>query len=934
MFKKAYLASAIAMAMFHQAGLAQSVDESEVTEDGAPVETIEVRGIKGSLNKALNIKRQSFQLVDAIVAEDIGKFPDNNVVESLQRVTGVQTTGRGAGEVSTVSIRGLTDVNTTVNGRLIFTGAGRSVALADIPASLLAQVDVFKTRSASQIETGIAGSIDIKTQRPFNFDGSKVVVAARGIYQDQREKVDPNLSLLLSDRWEVGGGELGVLFNVSYAETNYRDMNITPGALVPYMTNNPADGFSAYERIYTSDSRAYEDELWTAGLDAGLPTATGSTIDVNGQETEYMLSRDAIFMNDFIGKRERPAANLSVQWAPNADVELVAEVFYNGYRNQSFNSLNFTNIFEWTGPNGEALTDEAAAIQVFEGTNVVKSRNAYNTYNFTSGDTSKGKTDSWMYALGGSWYVNDNLTLDGEVVYQKSEYETQFFAMRFLRTAYGVSADFNHNDGIASVNFLDNPGTALDESDLTDIDNWNASYLYDNGGGNSGDALSVTLNGKLFVDNNYIDNIKFGLRYDGRTAEDFTYDQSADGSGSVSDFMDQLEDGGEGLIHVTKNFFDGRADVPSSWAVADGFYIFDHADEFRSLYGLQDPASLIARTFYVEEDGLALYATSNFTLNDAINGEFGVRYVNYKQDIVTSDVKTDTKRLLPSLVVRWNIADDVMMRFAYTETLRMPDFGNLNSYITYGDDVSNVGYAQASGGNPNLKPTESVNYDLSLEWYFAEASSLYATLFKRDIEGFVTTSRTVIYHDDDGDGEEEKYVLSSPQNASNGVLEGMEIGAVYFPSNLPDWLDGAGIQSSVTLLDSSQSYPVVAEDGTFIRYDDYDIYGVSDLSYSVVLAYDSEDFDMRLSYVWRDKFMSYSESALFANPLAVYSRPEQSLDFQMSYDVTDNLMVTFDATNLTDDVYQTYYGAGNENLMNLNSGIYSRTFALGVRYSL
>ncbi len=124
-------------------------------------------GIRSSYTASLDVKRESVQVVDSIVAEDIGKFPDNNLVEALQRVSSVQTTNRGAGEVSTVSIRGLNDINTTLNGENIFTASGQSVALQDIPASLLARVDIYKTRSSDLIENGIAGSLDIHTHRPF-----------------------------------------------------------------------------------------------------------------------------------------------------------------------------------------------------------------------------------------------------------------------------------------------------------------------------------------------------------------------------------------------------------------------------------------------------------------------------------------------------------------------------------------------------------------------------------------------------------------------------------------------------------------------------------------------------------------------------------------------------------------------------------------------
>ncbi len=207
MYSKSILASRVIAAMFAPNLYAQ--DQTEESEE------IVVTGIRSSLSKALDLKRDNTQIVDAIVAEDIGKFPDNNVVESLQRVTGVQVTGRGSGEISGISIRGLTDIHTTVNGRDVFTGAGRAIALQDIPASLLASVTVYKTRSADQVERGIAGSIDVKTHRPFNFDGSKVVMAARGIYSSTSDKTDPNVSMLASDRWETGAGEFGALINLS-----------------------------------------------------------------------------------------------------------------------------------------------------------------------------------------------------------------------------------------------------------------------------------------------------------------------------------------------------------------------------------------------------------------------------------------------------------------------------------------------------------------------------------------------------------------------------------------------------------------------------------------------------------------------------------------------------------------------------------------------
>ncbi len=928
MFKRTHLASAIVFALTSQSLYAQEANASDTQEEKS-VEVIEVSGIRGSLNKALNVKRQNFQIVDAIVAEDIGKFPDNNLVEAMQRITGVQVTDRGAGEVSTVSIRGLTDVTTTVNGRNIFTSSGRSIALADIPASLLKQVDVYKTRSAKLIETGIAGQIDIKTQRPFDFDGAKAVIAARGIYQEQADKTDPNLSMLLSNRWELSGGaEFGALVNISYAETNYRDQSITAGAMFPFMTDNPADGFMPYQQIATTVNGS---SVWQPGTEDGLPFASGSTLPVNGEDVEYLLSRDALFHSDFTGKRERPAANISLQFAPNAESDYFFEAFYNGYRNESFNSLMFHFV------NNHNALDFRDDVVLFEGTNIIKERTIGNNAMFSSGDLSTGKTDGYLYALGGNWYPTDDLALHAELIYQKSKFESEFLAMRFNGTGYGIAVDFNDGGGVPGYTMLDNPDTEdIDESDLTDSRQWTVAELYDNGGYSEGDATTFKIDGDYQTDLGWIETVYFGARYDVRTAEEGV--RGVDGYCGCS-----LDGFDEDLYTITRDFYDGRANIATEWAVADGHYLMANRASFRDLYEFPDAELALQKTFDVEEKTAAAYLQASYSTNiagHALGGEIGLRYVKVDTDMhfieedtrIESDADASTNSLLPSFTVRYNITDDLMFRIAYGETLRRPAFSQLNSNITYVEDVTNIGYGTASGGNPNLKPTESKNYDVALEWYFADSSSFYVTWFKREIEGLIVDFRNRISYQAPDADEPYDYILSQPDNASNGKLDGVEVGLVYFPSNLPEWLDGIGIQASYTMLDSTQDIPVTDEVGNVTGYDTTPMFGVSDSSYSVVLAYEKEDwFSARLSYVWREDFLANYEAALFANPLGVYRKPEESMDFQFSYHVNDNLMVTFDATNLTDEYFQSYYEYPNTH--NFGSAIYSRTFALGARYT-
>src|SRR5690606_436870 len=285
------------LALTASTGFAQTEPAASAAapEDDSVVQldTFVVTGFRGSLSAALDLKRASVQIVDSIVAEDIGKFPDNNVVESMQRMTGIQVTNRGAGEIGIVAIRGLSDINTTLNGQNMFVSSGQAMALQDIPATLLARVDVYKTRSADLIENGIAGSVDVRTHRPFDFDGHRVALSARGTYQEQRDKIGPNLSALFSNRWKTSNGDFGALLNISYAETPYRDQTVSAGAQVPFVTGAGAGAggvtWVPWERIFPTRDGVVENPIWQAGLENGLPSTPGSTLKINGVDVPYVL---------------------------------------------------------------------------------------------------------------------------------------------------------------------------------------------------------------------------------------------------------------------------------------------------------------------------------------------------------------------------------------------------------------------------------------------------------------------------------------------------------------------------------------------------------------------------------------------------------------------------------------------------------------------
>jgi len=909
------------------------------TPQTTELEEVVVTGVRASLVQGLENKRNSTQVVESIVAQDIGKLPDNNVVETLQRITGVQITDRGGGEAEGIVIRGLNDVTTTWNGRNVFTASSRQLALQDIPSNLIGKIDVYKTRSAEQLETGLAGQIDVSTRRPFDFDGLEIFLNARATTQEQREDIDPNASLLIANSWEVGEGRFGVLANASYSRVRYRDQSVTAGALVPFATaDNPARGLNCngsgtaanwtpLERIFNGDCRVSEDPIWQAGTDEGLPTAPGSTLTFNGVEYPYLLGRDALFASDFQGDRERPTATVAVQWAPNDSSEYTMEVFYQGYREEMFNNLHFT-FADWWGTLGP---NPASTLTLYPGTNLIKTRTVGAPFGFNSGDATKQDTDTFVYALNGKWQVTDRLALTADLSLQDSEFNTRFIAVRTERVPASITVDFNAGNGIPSWHFND-------DSLLLDPNDWNVGALFQNRGRQKGGAETLQVDGDYALGDGLFRQLSFGVRYDDRSAE--SYSPPPTPEPFLGRNMSTLP---SGMIYANRGFFDGEGNIPTAWAVVNGYYLNDHAAEVRALYGVDTAGPQLRRAFDVKERTAAAYIQTDIEVGK-LQGQLGVRYVSVDTpmqftnviDGTRSSSKKSTSELLPSLTLRYAVTSDVNVRFNYGETLRRPAFADLNSNFALTGDLTQVGYGTGTGGNPDLEPAKAENYDLTGEWYFANDSAVYATLFRRDIDGLVVPLTRRVTVPNTGLNTS-SFVVTQPVNASDGKLEGLELGFVYFPDYLPGVLQGLGLQGSFTKLDSEQTIPLTNPAGEIIGTEKSEFFGVSDTSYNITLAYDRAGVGARLSYVWRDDFLNNNEARLFANPVGIWRHSEASLDLQVSYDVNENLAISFDAVNLTEEMQQAYYAfgsAGGPSTHNFGNLLLSRSYAVGVRWRM
>ncbi|KQV45468.1 TonB-dependent receptor [Duganella sp. Root336D2] len=926
-----------------------SVWAQEAAEKAEPTDTstVVVTGVKASLIKSLAIKRTNDQVVESIVAEDIGKLPDNNVVEALQRVTGIQVTNRAGGEVGTLSIRGLPDLQTTWNGRSIFTASGTQVALQDIPSTLVRQIDVYKTRDASQLETGIAGQVDVKSLRPFDFKGPKFSLSARETYLDPAKKANPQLSAMLSNRWQTGVGEFGALVNLAATRTKYRNESVTPGAMVPFTSPNAAEVPAGYTPL----QRIFDNKIWTPGTHAGLPMAEGSTLDFDGKAYPYYLARDAVFQSDVQGERKRPAANIALQWKPDSDSVYTFESMYNGYRNKSFNRLLFSFVDWW----GDLGSNPAGTITTFPGTNVIKSRHVNNVYGFNSGDYTTSATDSRVYAVNGKWNLGDRLKLDGDLSYQSSSYHSEFTATRIDRVAPSIDVDFNAGGSNTAFHFNN-------DADLADPAKWNVAQFFDTANRNKGSAATANLSGVYDANWGALETIQFGVRFDDRKASEANRTQS----GTLNRNLASL---GPEYSSTNSNFGSDISDVPRTWVEPNAYYIRDHIDDWRKLMNSADTNFQttdklgLQKTFEIDEKTRNLFLmgnTQNELFGHRLRGNFGVRYVKvdtdmtfYKVDastkaVTSSSASKSTSKLLPSMTLIYDASRDVVLRTNYGETLRRPNFGDLNPVLQLADDVSKVGYGSGSGGNPDLKPTRSKNLDLTAEWYFQKDSALYGTVFKRKIDGLVVNLRHKVHVDPANDpfrnstsgGDHTNgydYVINSPVNASNGTIKGAELGLIYFPKGLPSLLDGLGFQGSYTRLSSSQNVPDANDAGVIVAQLETPFFGVSRSSYNATLAYEKGPVSARLSYVWRSGFLASNEAALFANPIGIWRHPEKSVDFQISYKINENMSFDISGVNLTNELQQQYYhfgNAGNAQVSNFGTVQTGRSVSAGLHWKM
>ncbi|MBB5879521.1 TonB-dependent receptor [Xanthomonas arboricola] len=835
------------------------------------LDTVQVTGTRSSVTKAQLVKQNAEQIVDSIVAEDIGKLPDNNVAEALQRISGIQIT-RNYGEGSSIAIRGLTQVRTELNGRDIFTANdGRGLSFEDVSAELLGGVNVYKNPSADMIEGGLGGTVDLRTRLPFDYDGRKIAGSVQYNYYDLADDGKPAFSGLFSDRWQTGIGEIGLLVNYSQQKSPFRQDTIS---IEPWYVQDDLPGYE--------------------GQGIAVPRGAG--------------------INTTVGERERKTGAFAMQWRPNDSIEVYTQVLRSEYD------------FRWQDYSFFALTGQTP-IQGLPGIQV-NDRSEFVNGSFqnvpTESNTSLTERHSVTtdYSLGAKWTVNEKLTLSTDFQYVDA---TTTGTRYILSTGQTTSPQFNvdFRSDLPRLSVTDASGAEGYLADVNNYDGWR--YHLDNKDDNKGTEFAWRADMDLAFDSDFVRSFKAGVRYTDRDAET---------KGGIYRFLclnacvqnqqDKVPFSQFPTIGLVTNpitdFFRGQSRTFGPTLTASDAAVANYEQTLALLGGT--PLEFAPNNINTQnEKTYAAYGVMRFGVDGDIpfDGNIGVRLV--RTEVGSEGVRTGTATeggglipisaqrtytdVLPSLNLRWMLSDQLQWRFAASRGISRPTFDRLNPNLSLSADGSSGSVTRTGrAGNPNLEPMEADQFDSSLEWYYGQGSMVYGTLFYKKINGFIADA---VFNEQylNEDGQPVDWQITRPVNGDAGKIRGAELGYTQFFDFLPGWLSGFGLQTNYTYVDSEAPSPTATDtNGQALTVP---LEGLSKNSYNAILSYETSRFQGRVAYNWRSDWLVTTAGNGTGN-LPVYNKGFGQLDASLRFNINDVWSISLDGVNLLDTRRESYLG--------------------------
>lgn len=1007
--KRTALSIAVAQAVLIVGGVAYAQTAPEAPANAGSAEQgvdnatpkIVVSGQRAAMQSAQKIKQHAEDIVEAVVAEEAGKLPDKSITEVLQRVPGItidRNRSRGdpehfSVEGSGISIRGLTWGSSTLNGRESFSAGwpGRELSWGDVPPELMSAVIIHKNPPASLIEGGVSGQVDLRTALPFDYKSEKFAFSANGNYNELGKEKSPGASALYSKRWDTGSGQFGALIDLSFNRTNTLNDTVQMDAYYPRTDivegqtvwapksaswrrntgeTNRAGIYGALQwknekvesaltyfhsgykelgeeyALYTGVENPYKSKLIDPKFDAnGVLQSATYTYPFGGLGANNFAAGGLNF-NSNTGFSERRSQTREIAWNTKWKVN---------------DRWTVQNDLQWVHSTNKNFSTNMAMVTYVPSMNIATNGLPPNiTFDQTARDflsnpgnyyldhmmPSLSKASGDLYA----WKVDAKVRFDHPVVRDFA------FGMRLTdRSSTRVNAGGSGWYSVAepwNVKTTSIPGRLPSSTDMQSWQNRGSfGYLSD-------PRYAALVPTNLF---------NFANFFNGKTTLPpslvmptlaFTKDYPGAYQQATQILQLECQDGNQ--LYGTSN---NCATAGSNWKPLT----FDG-----------DPANVGRQ----KERTQAAYVTSRFAFDEwrfPVEGNVGVRAVRTRTTAEGYTVFKPTygsntppevpqfgtidepiqaehtyTKFLPSLNLKTDLTDKLQARFAFAKSMYRPGFGDLREYITLNQNITNnsdgsvknITYSGRDDGNVKLKPISADSYDLSLEWYPGNGSSLTLGLFHKKVRDIILPSAFTRSYKDLA-GNEQSFLITAPNNAANGSVSGAELaGQTYFDhvpglqQLLPDWAKGFGISGNYTYIKSKQnldhpfdlkycpaagsfnnsSLALYGCDTNGLPFTSLPIMYLSRNAYNLALLYDRGPLSARLAYSWRGRFLqgvtvngTQGSDATSADParagmqdvgwgLPTWQEAMGQLDFGIDYKVTERLSTSFSATNLTDTV--------------------------------
>jgi iron complex outermembrane receptor protein len=826
-------------------------------DKGSGLEEVVVTGIRASLQSSLEVKRDALQVVDAISAEDIGQFPDKNLGEALQRVTGVQIS-RQDGEGRGVSIRGAAPGlnRVEVNGSSVLSltvGGGRDVDFRDLPVEFISRLEVVKSATPDMTEGGVGGTVRIVTRRPFDSKKPYLAGSAQMVYSDLAKEYDPKFALIGSRTFL--DDTLGVLLAATYEQR--------------HLNNNESRTTGWVQRAAT-DTRA-----------GGLNTSFLPDIPREG-----------------INRREtdRPAFNSIVEWKPTDNLNLYAEGTYaRAHEDVASQYMQLSGSTGTVDPTKTVLGADNTVLH-YEVVDSPASRLAL-AYRNILGDLQRTE---YTTALGGT-FDRDQWTFDGKVTYANGKVVNN--EKNSTATIMGLQraiVDYNNPQHAPNFTF---PGIDTTTSDgVTQLDavfNPRTNIQDEKGA-----KFNITYRPEWGWD--WLTALKTGVEYRKLNMDQKYFGETVTLNGLTNPaLLPQIR----GIIDQYSGVNDIQFFETGDLGYGGGvrYWLDNRYDTFNAT-GNPTPYDTprYLDTWGVEEKTKSAYVQGSFGFPDwryPMDGVVGVRMVDtdtlstgYNQinnpaptppTIVPGEQAGGYTKYLPSLNLVFKLVPDKLQaRVTAGKVMARADPQQLA--LRQSLDTA-LAAGAGSRGNPDLQPFEATDYDAGVEWYLSNQNYVSATYFRKEISSFIQTTTTT----ERIDGRD--FTISQPQNGTDKVtINGIEAGGQYAFDFLPRPFNGFGALANVTYA-KDQGYKEV----DFFTKGSLPFPGLSKTSYNTSLYFENQRFSVRASYNWRSKYL-ITPRGRGNNP--EFGEAYGQLDANASLNITENATVFIEGINLLDNV--------------------------------